>query len=115
MLLYSHGTTAAKLACNIASPANGEAAPLAALNAAQGFIVVTSEPRLATTPLRPPYHPSPPMRRTAVRTTWSTRCSAARKCVPEHRRRAMTWQAAPPSGYSRKAVTSRWPRTVRCR
>ncbi|MBS0314402.1 MAG: alpha/beta hydrolase [Burkholderiales bacterium] len=55
VLLYSHGTTVEK-AYNIASPANGEAALLAAFYAAQGFVVVTSN-YAGYDASRLPYHP----------------------------------------------------------
>ena len=55
VLLYSHGTTVEK-GYNIASPANSEAALLAAMYAAQGFIVVTSN-YAGYDASRLPYHP----------------------------------------------------------
>lgn len=55
VLLYSHGTTVEK-SYNIASPANGEAGLVAAMYAAQGWIVVTSN-YAGYDASRLPYHP----------------------------------------------------------
>jgi len=55
VLLYAHGTTVEK-AYNIASPQNGEAALVAAMYAAQGWIVVTSN-YAGYDASRLPYHP----------------------------------------------------------
>jgi Secretory lipase len=55
VLLYSHGTTVEKN-YNIASPANGEAGLIAAMYAAQGWIVVTSN-YAGYDASRLPYHP----------------------------------------------------------
>ena len=55
VLLYSHGTTVEK-AYNIASPANGEAGLVAAMYAAQGWIVVTSN-YVGYDASRSTYHP----------------------------------------------------------
>ena len=55
VLLYSHGTTVEK-AYNIASPANSEAGLVAAMYAAQGWIVVTSN-YVGYDASRSTYHP----------------------------------------------------------
>lgn len=55
VLLYSHGTTVEK-SYNIASPANSEAGLVAAMYAAQGWIVVTSN-YAGYDASRLPYHP----------------------------------------------------------
>ena len=55
VLLYSHGTTVEK-GYNIASPANGEAGLVAAMYAAQGWIVVTSN-YVGYDASRSTYHP----------------------------------------------------------
>ena len=55
VLLYSHGTTVEK-SFNMASPANGEAGLVAAMFAAQGFIVVTSN-YVGYDASRSTYHP----------------------------------------------------------
>lgn len=55
VLLYSHGTTVEKN-YNIASPANGEAGLIAAMYAAQGWIVVTSN-YVGYDASRSTYHP----------------------------------------------------------
>ena len=55
VLLYSHGTTVEK-SYNIASPANGEAGLIAAMYAAQGWIVVTSN-YVGYDASRSTYHP----------------------------------------------------------
>ena len=55
VLVYTHGTTVEK-SYNIASPANGEAALVAAMYAAQGFIVVASN-YAGYDASRLPYHP----------------------------------------------------------
>ena len=55
VLLYSHGTTVEK-SYNIASPANSEAGLVAAMYAAQGFIVVTSN-YVGYDASRSTYHP----------------------------------------------------------
>ena len=55
VLLYSHGTTVEK-SFNMASPANGEAGLIAAMFAAQGYIVVTSN-YVGYDASRSTYHP----------------------------------------------------------